>query len=75
MVVTLEGYGKDLEDGAPTAAVMYRLLTAINDKVQAKKREQAERMNFTIEGADQLKTMRTMDSPAGGLQLDGNQAP
>eukprot|EP00198_Chlamydomonas_reinhardtii_P001067 XP_001690402.1 shikimate kinase [Chlamydomonas reinhardtii] len=75
VVVTLEGYGKDLEDGAPTAAVMYRLLTAINDKVQAKKREQAERMNFTIEGADQLKTMRTMDSPAGGLQLDGNQAP
>ncbi|KAG2448770.1 hypothetical protein HYH02_006123 [Chlamydomonas schloesseri] len=77
VVVTLEGYGKDLEGGAPTAAVMYRLLLAINDKVQAKKREQADRMNFTIEGADQLKTMRAVDSPAGGLQLDGSgpQAP
>ncbi|EFJ52530.1 hypothetical protein VOLCADRAFT_86714 [Volvox carteri f. nagariensis] len=64
VVVTLEGYGKDAEAGAPTAAVMYRLLSAINEKVQAKKREQAQRMNFTIEGAEQLKNMRTMESPA-----------
>ncbi len=35
MVVTLEGYGRDAEAGAPTAAVMYRLLTAVNDKVRA----------------------------------------
>ncbi|KAG2432958.1 hypothetical protein HXX76_008686 [Chlamydomonas incerta] len=75
VVVTLEGYGQDLEAGAPTAAVMYRLLTAINDKVQAKKREQAERMNFTIEGAEQLRTMRTMESPAGGPQADASQSP
>jgi hypothetical protein len=64
VVVTLEGYGRDAEGGAPTAAVMYRLLSAINEKVQAKKREQAERMNFRIDGADQLRNMRVMEIPA-----------
>ncbi|KXZ46516.1 hypothetical protein GPECTOR_43g953 [Gonium pectorale] len=73
VVVPLEGFGRDAESGAPTAAVMYRLLTAVNEKVQAKKREQAERMNFRIEGAEQLKNMRTMESPAarGAEPLEG----
>lgn len=71
VVVSLEGYGRDADNGAPTPAVMYRLLTAINEKVQAKKRENEERMNFRIEGADQLKSMRTMESPAGQQAQEG----
>ncbi|KAG2501282.1 hypothetical protein HYH03_001084 [Edaphochlamys debaryana] len=76
VVVTLEGYGNDAADGAPTAAVMYRLLSAINDKVQAKKRQDAERLNFRIEGAEQLKNMRTVESPtAGGAQPGAAPGP
>ncbi|GLC41195.1 hypothetical protein PLESTB_001528100 [Pleodorina starrii] len=69
VVVSLEGYGRDAENGAPSPAVMYRLLTAVNEKVQAKKREQAERMNFRIEGAEQLRNMRTMESPAAAAAV------
>lgn len=63
VIVSLEGYEEDVERGAPTAVVMYRLLTQLNKKVQEKKKEREERMNFTIENADELKTMRTIQSP------------
>lgn len=68
VVVPLQGYGADAEGGAPTAAVMYRLMTAVNEKVQAKKREREERMNFVVENADQLSTMRTVESPLARQQ-------
>ncbi|GIL71812.1 hypothetical protein Vretimale_750 [Volvox reticuliferus] len=74
VVVTLEGYGEDVENGATTPAVMYRLLTAVNEKVQAKKREQAERMNFRIEGAEQLRNMRTVESPAAAAAAAAAQS-
>ncbi len=47
-------------------------------QVQAKKRENADRLNFKIEGAEQLKTMRAVQSPtAVGLQdiSEGPSAP
>lgn len=73
VVVTLEGYGEDVGKGAPTAVVMYRLLKALNAKVQEKKKEREERMNFTIENADQLKTMRTIQSPAAQVEEQQQQ--
>lgn len=63
VVVQLDGYGADAASGAPTAVVMFRLLKELNAKVQEKKKEREERRNFTVENADQLKTMRTIQSP------------
>lgn len=61
--VNLEGNGEDVESGAPTAVVMYRILVALQAKIQATKDEREAKKNFVIEGADSLKTMRTIDSP------------
>ena len=61
--VNLEGSGLDVENGAPTAVVMYRILLALQAKIQATKEEREAKKNFTIEGAESLKTMRTIESP------------
>ncbi|GAX83755.1 hypothetical protein CEUSTIGMA_g11180.t1 [Chlamydomonas eustigma] len=65
VVVNLESLSqKDTEAGAPTAVVMYRTLLGVKAKIQATKEEREAKRNFTIENADQLKTMRTIQSPA-----------
>ena len=61
--VNLEGSGVDVEEGAPTAVVMYRILVALQAKIQATKEEREAKKNFVIENADSLKTMRTIESP------------
>eukprot|EP00798_Chlamydomonas_sp_ICE-L_P021118 gene21118-28009_t len=64
IVVPLAGNGEDLVKGAPTAAVMLRLLRALDNKIKATKHEREEAQKFTIEGADSLNSMRTIESPA-----------
>lgn len=61
--VDLAGSGSDVEDGAPTVVVMYRILVALQAKIQATKEEREAKKNFVIEKSDSLKTMRTVESP------------
>mmetsp|Transcript_13648 Transcript_13648/g.29273 ORF Transcript_13648/g.29273 Transcript_13648/m.29273 type:complete len:335 (-) Transcript_13648:673-1677(-) len=71
LVVPLEGYGEDEEKGAPTAVVMYRLLQSLDKKIKDTKKEREEKRNFTIENADQLKTMRVVQSQNPEQQEEG----
>lgn len=48
--VPLEGFGVDVERGAPAAVVMYRLLQRVLEKIEATKAEREARRSFTIEG-------------------------
>jgi len=63
IVVPLDSNGRDSEMGAPTAVVLYRLLTELKAKMQEKKESREAKKNFKIENVDELKTMRTQPSP------------
>ena len=60
------------ELGAPTAAVMYRVMRAVNRRIEDTRREREARMNFqitrTVDGTpiDTPATMRTMPAPGPG---------
>ena len=61
----LEGSAaQDADKGAPAAVVMYRLLAAVQAKIEATKAERAERRDFTIDRAGGVPSMRQVRSPA-----------
>ncbi len=50
---------------------MYRLLTALKQKIDATKQEREDRRNFTIERAGEVPSMR-VQPPAGGEAAGGD---
>lgn len=63
LTISLEGYGMDADKGAPTAVVMYRLLSALKQKIEKTKQEREDRKNFTIINEGDVPSMRTMQAP------------
>ncbi|MEW5302744.1 MAG: hypothetical protein WDW36_005494 [Sanguina aurantia] len=68
IIIPLTGFGVDVESGAPTAVVMFRLLKSLLLRIQTTKAEREEKRKFTIEGAEtqrtQPRSMRVVDTPA-----------
>lgn len=68
IIIPLTGFGVDVDSGAPTAVVMFRLLKSLLLRIQTTKAEREEKRKFTIEGAEtqrtQPRSMRVVDTPA-----------
>lgn len=76
IIIPLTGFGMDVDTGAPTAVVMFRLLKSLLVRIQTTKAEREEKRKFTIEGAEtqrprSMRVVETQAEAAAALSASG----
>lgn len=76
IVIDISAKSEESENGAPTAAVMYRTMVELNNRIESAKKNREERMNFQIKYAqDAAKNVENINSISPDDQQQQEKPP